>query len=1461
MLKTKSKAFFNRQKRRVIPERRLVFEALEYRHLLSFDFGDAATPYPVRIEDDGARHTPATWLQSGSEQMLSGVGSVAETALSDDGLTMAAGTGPLQGWIGVRVWRHDGNNWQPLGNAEETSYKYRSGTDPNIAMSGDGMTVAFGNYREGPAAINNQDEGVVSVFRWNGIGWQQLGMDLVGPARSQSGFDIDLSQDGNTLVIASPLAGVTKVLDWNGSSWQQLRPSIVAEPSCGSVYPEAVSISNNGLIVAIGDRLTSRGCGTKEGHVEIFEWTGSEWEQLGDDIDGATNSYLGNTVALNAAGDRLAVGSARGKNVNIYQFNGSTWEPMGNAIPFNGFRLTFSRDGNTVVVGTGTDARHPQKLTAYRWDGKDWEMTTEIGGQIWNFPSLNADGERLASSVVLQNPKRIRVTEFNDLTLGDSKDVEPDGIASSNADADGHDEDGVTFGKIIAGKTAWADVTVSGVGRLDAWVDFNSDGDWNDAGEKVFASRLLATGTQRLEFTVPSSAFGDTFARFRFSSSGGLAPTGVASDGEVEDYSVVINAIPTLNPIADLTIDEDAPEQTISLTGITAGRGDDQPLLVTAVSDNLALVLNPEVTYLAPATTGDLVLQPLAGRSGKAVVRVTVEDGGEDQELATTDDNATVTREFTITVTAINDMPTLDASDDLVIDEDSEELAIALSGISAGGNEDQPLAVTASSSDRRLIPDPTVDYASADATGTVTLRPTPDQFGTCMITITVEDGGLDGQLETKGDNAIYQRQFDVTVNPINDTPSLTAFHQSQQNEALVFDFNDSTQGWFAYSGSPDGSTAFGGYLRWVPGGNPGNFINARDTVTRGGGLFVSGPSSVSGDFSIYEAVRFDELLPSGSIASIRAGIVSGDTIFLTSSQRVSPINRWNPRRIEFSGEPWGRWRGAKSFEEALRNVDRFLFNFDVVGSVAFEGGVDNVAFLPAVVPLTTLQIDEDAPEQTVNLESIRAGGGELQSLQIAATSSNPTLIVDPTVTYTSAQETATLTFAPLPNQHGITTITVTVEDGGLDNLLETEGDNASFQTVFDVLVDPVNDPPTLQSIQRLTLDIDAAEQVLALTDISSGNSELQSVQISAVSEPPELLSDPEVNYTNGESSGWLTFRPAGQQRGVATIGVTIEDAGLDDELQTKYDNLAEVVQILVGVGVSSFESLQDILHVNLREPAQLATVSITQAGFDIRLNEGKWFGDDLPFATGDTTASLQVVDSIDLSRIELLGKEGQQLQFEDPGVWRMGSLRITPERILRSVQTTGLDAPRLYVDWPHFWQNLIAPSDVNNDGMTSARDALLVINEVARGAFRDQVTGLLIHPTELDAWPGLYYDQNADNRSTALDALRVINDLARQESPSGGEGELVLTYPGVSSGCDPIEASAGLYEIPLSIENVPRQRLSSRPCWFSSKQADSIQSDHEWAESEEEIGIDSLGSVEQLFGDEQFLETVLLTTR
>lgn len=129
--------------------------------------------------------------------------------------------------------------------------------------------------------------------------------------------------------------------------------------------------------------------------------------------------------------------------------------------------------------------------------------------------------------------------------MGASRDAEPDGQPNAGAsgdDNDGNDdEDGVVFNTpLIPGQQANIIVTCSLIGKLDAWVDFNADGDWQDAGEQIFNNLPVNAGPNNLFFQVPASAVTQqtTYARFRFSSMGGLAPTGWFLNGEVEDYPV-----------------------------------------------------------------------------------------------------------------------------------------------------------------------------------------------------------------------------------------------------------------------------------------------------------------------------------------------------------------------------------------------------------------------------------------------------------------------------------------------------------------------------------------------------------------------------------------------------------------------------------------------------------------------------------------------------------------------------------------------------------------------------------------------------------------------------------------------------------------------------------------------------------------------------------------------------------
>ena len=124
--------------------------------------------------------------------------------------------------------------------------------------------------------------------------------------------------------------------------------------------------------------------------------------------------------------------------------------------------------------------------------------------------------------------KHIRVPEYY---LGTSADSEADGTPGVD---DG--DDGVTFPTMTVGSTVNVNVTASVaqtagfapnntyLGRLNAWIDFNADGDFADAGEQV-VNDLVMTGPypQAVPITIPAGATpGATWARFRYSTQTGL---------------------------------------------------------------------------------------------------------------------------------------------------------------------------------------------------------------------------------------------------------------------------------------------------------------------------------------------------------------------------------------------------------------------------------------------------------------------------------------------------------------------------------------------------------------------------------------------------------------------------------------------------------------------------------------------------------------------------------------------------------------------------------------------------------------------------------------------------------------------------------------------------------------------------------------------------------------------------
>ncbi len=254
------------------------------------------------------------------------------------------------------------------------------------------------------------------------------------------------------------------------------------------------------------------------------------------------------------------------------------------------------------------------------------------------------------------------------LFLGATVNGEADGQPSALANGDGNSDDGVSA--VASQLTTSAASTKSSFrviatepGKLDAWIDFNQDGDWDDIGEQIFTSVDVQPGTNVLSYTIPAAAaVGSTAGRFRISSLGGLAPTGSANDGEVEDYintlvdgdsakgvtiSVVNGSIVLKLDTSDNVISNGATELFRVLASSIASLN----IIGTATDDTITIDFGSGFALPADGVT-------IAGAAGSNTLSVL-----GDGSLDLTDPNVVVTDVGSITLpaTAVNGL-TLNAA-------------------------------------------------------------------------------------------------------------------------------------------------------------------------------------------------------------------------------------------------------------------------------------------------------------------------------------------------------------------------------------------------------------------------------------------------------------------------------------------------------------------------------------------------------------------------------------------------------------------------------------------------------------------------------------------------------------------------------------------------------------------------------------------------------------------------------
>ena len=500
-------------------------------------------------------------------------------SLSAEGTVVAIGGQNDSGFGGhVRVYefKEGQGSWQQVG--VDIKEELDTTSSHKTSLSADGSVVAIANANVKNA--NGEDSGHVRVFEYreytandeeNGeskfhyesrivdntqnkpliltenfnsppeLGtsyWIQKGIDIDGKLISETARyqNASLSADGSVVAIGDnpkqlsdsiTNVGQVRVYEYKEGLWQQIGEDIDGE-AVEDQSGASISLSADGLVMAIGAVNNDAGLGDRTGHVRVYEYREytandeengvskfhyesrivdsnqnkpliitknfntppepgkSYWIQKGIDIDGeAAGDLSGASISLSADGSIVAIGAFNNDgngndsgHVRVFEYKEGSWQQIGEDIDgeaeddLSGFSVSLSADGSVVVIGSlfndDNSVRVFQIAKRNPWVQQGLDIDGEAAGDVSGFSvSLSADGSTLAIGA----------------SLNDGNNIENSGHVRVYEDINGlwkQKEDDIA-GEAFEDFSGWS-VSLSADGMMVAIGAYGNDGNGNDSG-------------------------------------------------------------------------------------------------------------------------------------------------------------------------------------------------------------------------------------------------------------------------------------------------------------------------------------------------------------------------------------------------------------------------------------------------------------------------------------------------------------------------------------------------------------------------------------------------------------------------------------------------------------------------------------------------------------------------------------------------------------------------------------------------------------------------------------------------------------------------------------------------------------------------------------------------------------------------------------------------------------------
>lgn len=375
------------------------------------------------------------------------------TAMSDDASVMIVGA-PYSSIAGnssgtVKVYVRTGAEWVQRGqDLHGVVAAHNLGRSVSISADGNTICMSGVNYKGGTIHVMNYDS-VNDIWVPKGVPVADSGgAQITGEADEKSGWSVSMNADGTIIATGCPFyvdpsntgyyLGRAKVFmyDAQGDTWVPMGQFI--QTVTNDTMGFSVAINNAGDVLAVGSPQKYDATIDGTGYVSVYTYDASAnmWTQLGQTLVGdGTKDFLGETVALNAAGTILAAGAIGEENTpdrgyaKVFQYDASAqlWVQMGITImgegegDWAGASLSLNAEGNIFSLGAQMNdppgsLQNAGHVRVFRYVDTEWRrLGVDIDGvnldnQSGSSVSLSADGKKLVSGIPVS--RTVKTFEF-----------------------------------------------------------------------------------------------------------------------------------------------------------------------------------------------------------------------------------------------------------------------------------------------------------------------------------------------------------------------------------------------------------------------------------------------------------------------------------------------------------------------------------------------------------------------------------------------------------------------------------------------------------------------------------------------------------------------------------------------------------------------------------------------------------------------------------------------------------------------------------------------------------------------------------------------------------------------------------------------------------------------------------------------------------------------------------------